>query len=56
MSLGRTTKEIACKRWVSIYTIMTHPKRILKKIDINNIHDVTKYAIHSRIIEIAEFL
>jgi len=56
MSLGLTTKEIALKRSVSIYTIMTHRKHIFKKIDVNNIHEATKYAIHSGIVEMAEFL
>ena len=56
MSLGRTTKEIALNRRVSIHTIVTHRKNIFKKIDVNNIHDATKYAIHSGIVEMTEFL
>lgn len=55
MALGKTTKEIANVRFVSIHTIMTHRKNIFKKIKVNNVHEATKYAMRAGIVEMAEY-
>ena len=55
MALGRTTKEIAAKRYVSAHTIMTHRKNIFRKIDVNNVHEATKYAMRAGIVDMAEY-
>lgn len=55
MALGKTTKEIATKRFVSIHTIMTHRKNIFRKIEVNNVHEATKYAMRAGIVDLAEY-
>jgi DNA-binding NarL/FixJ family response regulator len=55
MALGKTTKEIAEIRFVSVHTIMTHRKNIFRKLAVNNVHEATKYAIRSGLIDIAEY-
>jgi len=55
MALGRTTKEIASKRFLSVHTIMTHRKNIFRKIEVNNVHEATKYAMRAGIVDMAEY-
>jgi len=55
IALGKTTKEIALKRFVSSHTIMTHRKNIFRKINVNNIHEATKYAMRAGIVDMAEY-
>jgi len=55
MALGKTTKEIASKRHVSVHTIMTHRKNIFRKIEVNNVHEATKYALRAGIVDMAEY-
>jgi len=55
MALGKTTKEIASSRFVSIHTIMTHRKNIFRKIEVNNVHEATKYAMRAGIVDLAEY-
>ena len=55
MALGKTTKEIAAHRNVSAHTIMTHRKNIFRKIEVNNVHEATKYAMRSGIVDMAEY-
>jgi len=55
MALGKTTKEIATKRHVSAHTIMTHRKNIFRKIEVNNVHEATKYAMRAGIVDMAEY-
>jgi len=55
MALGKTTKEIAAKRHVSAHTIMTHRKNIFRKIEVNNVHEATKYAMRAGIVDMAEY-
>ena len=35
MALGKTTKEIAAERFLSVYTVMTHRKNIFRKLNLN---------------------
>ncbi len=55
MALGKTTKEIASYRHVSVHTIMTHRKNIFRKIEVNNVHEATKYAMRAGIVDMAEY-
>ena len=55
MALGKTTKEIAAKRFVSAHTIMTHRKNIFRKIEVNNVHEATKHAMRAGIVDMAEY-
>jgi two-component system response regulator NreC len=42
---GWSTKQIASHLYVSIKTIETHRRQIMKKLDLHNVADLTKYAI-----------
>ena len=42
---GWSTKQIASHLYVSIKTIETHRRQIMKKLDLHSISDLTKYAI-----------
>lgn len=55
IALGRTTKEIASDRFSSIHTITTHRKNIFRKLEVNNVHEATKYALRAGIIDAAEY-
>lgn len=55
ISNGKTTKEIAGKRHVSTHTVMTHRKNIFRKIEVNNIHEATKYALRHGIVDMTEY-
>lgn len=55
MALGKTTKEIATIRFLSVHTIMTHRKNIFRKINVNNVHEATKYAMRAGIVDLAEY-
>lgn len=55
IALGKTTKEIAAERFSSIHTITTHRKNIFRKLEVNNIHEATRYALRAGIIDAAEY-
>lgn len=55
IALGKTTKEIATERFSSIHTITTHRKNIFRKLEVNNVHEATKYALRAGIIDSAEY-
>ncbi|GHV55310.1 helix-turn-helix transcriptional regulator [Bacteroidia bacterium] len=55
IALGKSTKEIAEERFSSIHTITTHRKNIFRKIEVNNVHEATKYALRAGIIDLAEY-
>jgi DNA-binding NarL/FixJ family response regulator len=42
---GRTTKQIALKLHISVKTVETHRRKIMVKLNIFNIAELTKYAI-----------
>ena len=55
IALGMTTKEIAEKRFSSFHTVNTHRKNIFRKIEGNNVHEATKYAIKSGLVDTADY-
>lgn len=55
IALGKTTKEIAERRHISVHTVMTHRKNIFRKIEVNSVHEATKYAMRAGIVEMAEY-
>ena len=55
MALGKTTKEIAAERFLSVYTVMTHRKNIFRKLEVNNVHEATKYALRAGIVDVLEY-
>ena len=52
---GKSTKEIAAERFLSIHTVTTHRKHIFRKIDVNNAHEATKYALRAGILDAADY-
>ena len=55
MALGKTTKEIAAERFLSVYTVMTHRKNIFRKLEVNNVHEATKDALRAGIVDVVEY-
>ena len=55
IALGKTTKEIAAERFSSVHTITTHRKNIFRKLEVNNVHEATKYALRAGIVDSAEY-
>lgn len=55
IALGMTTREIAEKRFSSFHTVNTHRKNIFRKLGVNNVHEVTKYALRAGLIDSAEY-
>ena len=55
VALGKSTREIAVLRHVSMHTVMTHRKNIFRKIGVNNVHEATKYAMRAGLIDLAEY-
>jgi len=49
---GKSTKQIASSLHLSIKTIESHRNRVMQKIDVSNIADLTKYAIREGIISL----
>ena len=55
IAMGMTTKEIAEKRISSFHTVNTHRKNIFRKLEVNNVHEATKYALRAGLIDSAEY-
>jgi DNA-binding NarL/FixJ family response regulator len=55
IALGKTTKEIAAERFLSVHTVMTHRKNIFRKLGINNVYEATKYALRAGIVDTVEY-
>jgi len=47
---GKSTKEIASSLHVSVKTIETHRNKVMEKLDIRSIAELTKYAIREKLI------
>ena len=52
---GKSSKEIAVERALSIHTVKTHKKNIFRKLKVNTAHEVTRYALRAGLIDSSEF-
>lgn len=55
LALGKSTKEIAAERFLSVYTVMTHRKNIFRKLKVNNAHEAVRYALRAGIVHAMEY-
>ena len=55
IALGKTTKQIAEERYLSVYTVGSHRKNIFRKLGVSNAYDAVKYALSSGIVQAAEY-
>jgi DNA-binding NarL/FixJ family response regulator len=55
IALGKTVKEIAEERFSSVHTVTTHKKNIFRKLEVNNVHEATKYALRSGLIDSMDY-
>jgi DNA-binding NarL/FixJ family response regulator len=55
IALGKTTKEIAYEQNLSFHTVHTHRRNIFRKLEVNNVHEATKYALRAGLIDWAEY-
>lgn len=55
LAQGKTSKEIAALRFLSVYTVMTHRKNIFRKLEVNNVREATRYALRAGIIDAVEY-
>jgi len=55
IAFGLTSKQIAEKRSLSTYTVVTHRKNIFRKLGVNNAHEATRYALRAGIADSAEY-
>jgi DNA-binding NarL/FixJ family response regulator len=55
IAVGKTTKEIAQAQHLSFHTINTHRKNIFRKLEVNNVHEATKYALRAGIVDLTEY-
>ncbi|MDR1882671.1 MAG: response regulator transcription factor [Prevotella sp.] len=52
---GRTAKEVAAARNISVYTVITHRKNIYRKLDVNNSQEASRYALRAGIIDASDY-
>jgi DNA-binding NarL/FixJ family response regulator len=52
---GKTAKEIAELRSLSHHTINTHRKNIFRKLELNNIQELIKFALKNGLVDLTEY-
>lgn len=52
---GKTAKEVALLRSSSFHTVNTHRKNIFRKLQINNIQELIKYALKHDLLDLTEY-
>ena len=52
---GKTAKEIAESRCLSHHTINTHRKNIFRKLEINNVQELIKFALKNGLVDLTEY-
>jgi len=52
---GKTTKEVASIRNLSYHTVVTHRKNIFRKLEINSVYELTRYAMRMGLIDLTEY-
>jgi DNA-binding NarL/FixJ family response regulator len=55
IAFGKMTKEIAFEKNLSFHTVNTHRRNIFRKLEINNVHEATKYAFRSGLVDPVEY-
>ena len=55
LNLTKTETEIAERRFSSFHTVNTHRKNIFRKLNVNNAHEATKYALRAGLVDAAEY-
>lgn len=55
IALGKMTKEIAHEKNLSFHTVNTHRRNIFRKLEINNVHEATKYAFQAGLVDLVEY-
>jgi DNA-binding NarL/FixJ family response regulator len=54
LALGLTNQEVADKLFLSVHTVMTHRKKITRKLGIKTISGLTVYALMNNLVDIRE--
>lgn len=52
---GMTTKAIAAHKNISFHTVMSHRKNIFRKLNVKNSSELTRFAIHTGLIDNIEY-
>jgi len=52
---GKTSKEIAELRCLSYHTVNTHRKNIFRKLGLNNIQELIKFALKNGLVDLTEY-
>jgi DNA-binding NarL/FixJ family response regulator len=55
LAQGKTSKDIANERCLSYHTVITHRKNIFRKLEINTVHELTKYALKMGLVDLTEY-
>lgn len=55
IALGKTTKEIAIEKNLSFHTVNTHRRNIYRKLGVNSVNEVTRYALQAGLIDQMEY-
>lgn len=54
LALGLTNQEVADKLFLSVHTVMTHRKKITRKLGIKTVSGLTVYALMNKFVDIRE--
>jgi DNA-binding NarL/FixJ family response regulator len=52
---GKTAREIAELRCLSQHTINTHRKNIFRKLNLNNVQELIKFALKNGLVDLTEY-
>jgi len=52
---GKTAKEIADLRNISMHTVITHRKNIYRKLEVNNSQEASRYALRAGILDTSDY-
>lgn len=55
IALGKTTKEIAIEKNLSFHTVNAHRRNIYRKLEVNSVNEVTRYALQAGLIDLMEY-
>ncbi len=55
LAQGKSAKEIATQRCISHHTINTHRKNIFRKLGLNNVQELIKFALKNGLVDLTEY-